>query len=90
MPQLGSRSAGFALSLAIFMLYYFLYAAGEDFGRSGTAPVALMAWMPNFVFGILGLYLLNLASTERAPLPLIWFAETKHYIYEKINPQSQK
>ena len=89
MPQLASKSGGFFFSLMFFMLYYFLYAAGEDFGRSGRAPIWLMAWMPNLVFGIFGLYLLNLAAHEKAPLILTWYNEIKFYFRRKLNPETK-
>ncbi len=89
MPQLSSKAGGFSLSLLIFMLYYFLFATGEDMGRSGKAPIWLMAWMPNFTFGILGLYLFNLAAHEKAPTLLVWANRFKYYYRAKLNPKTK-
>jgi lipopolysaccharide export system permease protein len=86
MPQLSSKSGGFAFSLLIFILYYSIYAIGEDLGRSGQAPPWLMAWLPDVIFGILGIYLFYLATHERVPLPLVWGAQLRHRFRKKLNP----
>ena len=45
----GGRGSGFAISLAIIVLYYVLLSGGETWGEEGRLPPWLAMWIPNFV-----------------------------------------
>lgn len=51
------RSLGFALSVAICLLYYLLMALGESLALRNKLPPAIGVWLPNIVFLIIGLIL---------------------------------
>lgn len=59
----GGRAAGFAVSVAIVLGYYVLYAAGEARAIEGTTSPFLAMWLPNLL--LLGLALLALARVRR-------------------------
>ena len=64
----GGRSAGFAISLGVFMIYYVLLSSGEDIARKGAAPAWLAVWFPNFALLLLGLFLLARRNRDKSLL----------------------
>lgn len=60
------RSHGFAVSLSIILVYYFLLTVGETLGKKGIVPPVVALWLPNAVLGSLGLYLWRTAVQERS------------------------
>lgn len=66
--RFSKQSFGIALGLISFIVYYLLLSAEEVFGESGMYPPAIGMWLPNVLFGGLGLYLLYRAANERPML----------------------
>ncbi len=62
----GGRSAGFAISLLVFMVYYVLLSSGEDLARKGTTPAWIAVWFPNFVGLLVGMYLLARRNRDKS------------------------
>jgi LPS export ABC transporter permease LptG/LPS export ABC transporter permease LptF len=62
----GGRGSGFALSLAILVLYYVLLSSGESWAQDGKLPPGLAMWLPNLLLLALGLLLLRGLGRERA------------------------
>jgi len=67
-PARAVRSRGFAVSLAVIFVYYILLSAGQGFAEQGTVPAWLGLWLPNIVFGVLGVILMRRAARERTLL----------------------
>src|SRR5262245_62009188 len=67
-PARAVRSRGFAVSLAVIFIYYILLSAGQGFAEQGTVPAWLGLWLPNIVFGVLGVVLVRRAARERSLL----------------------
>jgi len=67
-PSRAVRSRGFALSLGVIFVYYILLSAGQGFAEQGTVPAWLGLWLPNMVFGVLGVLLMYRAGQERSLL----------------------
>jgi lipopolysaccharide export system permease protein len=65
-PARNVRSRGFAVSLAVIFIYYILLSAGQGFAEQGTIPAWFGLWLPNMVFGALGIVLMRRAGRERA------------------------
>jgi len=65
-PARNVRSRGFAVSLAVIFIYYILLSAGQGFAEQGTIPAWFGLWLPNMVFGSLGVMLMRRAGRERA------------------------
>src|SRR5262249_25068213 len=51
----GGRAAGFAVSVAIVVGYYVLFATGEARAIDGRTSAFLAMWMPNFILFALAL-----------------------------------
>jgi LPS export ABC transporter permease LptF/LPS export ABC transporter permease LptG len=68
--QRGGRGAALASSFAIMMTYYTLSASLDGLPLSGKLPAAVAIWLPNALFGLLGLGLLR---AETVGLPRGWF-----------------
>lgn len=64
----GGRSAGFAISLGVFLIYYVLLSSGEDIARKGSVPGWLAVWFPNFVLLVLGTFLLARRNRDKSLL----------------------
>jgi lipopolysaccharide export LptBFGC system permease protein LptF len=60
------KSRGFAVSLCVIFLYYILLSAGQGFAEQGRIPAWTGLWLPNLVFGLLGIFLVRRAGRERA------------------------
>ncbi len=71
----GGKASGFALSLAIVLVYWVGYSILRDLAESGRMEVIVALWLPNAVFGVLaGLLLLARSGRPRrgrAGAPLI-------------------
>lgn len=55
-----TRKGGFAnmaIAVAIFVLYYLFLIGGEQLADRRIVPPAVAMWLPNVVFGVLGLWL---------------------------------
>lgn len=61
----GGRAAGFAVSTAIVLGYYFLYAWGEARAVKGAVPPWLAMWLPNFLLVALGFWAIAKVRRDR-------------------------
>ena len=59
------RSTGLVLGLVFFLIYYLLLSAGMVWGETGDYPPVVGMWLPNFVMGALGVYLLVKTANEK-------------------------
>ena len=75
------RSAGFALSIGIIVVYYVVFNTGEESARDGTIPAWLAVWLPNILFAIAGIWMLTTRNSDsgggywatlRAKLPALF------------------
>jgi lipopolysaccharide export system permease protein len=71
-PKRSGRSYGFILSILILLSYYISLTASEILALRHTIPPFLAGWVPNFLFGGLGIYLLIKATKESPFKPTIW------------------
>jgi lipopolysaccharide export system permease protein len=60
------RSTGLILGLLFFLIYYLLLSAGMVWGETGDYPPVVGMWLPNFVVGAFGVYLLVKTANEKA------------------------
>jgi lipopolysaccharide export system permease protein len=61
----GGRAAGFAVSTAIVLAYYFFYATGESRAVKGDVPAWLAMWLPNILLVALGLWAIAKLRRDR-------------------------
>jgi lipopolysaccharide export system permease protein len=59
------KSYGLVLGLVFFLIYYLLLSIGLVFGETGAYPPSVGIWVPNYIMGLLGLYLLFRTANER-------------------------
>ena len=82
-PRRSGRSYGFIFSILIILAYYISLTASEIFALRHTIPAFFAGWIPNFLFGILGIYLLIKAAKESPFNPLIWLNKAIDVIQQK-------
>lgn len=63
--QRSGRGGGFALGLAVFLVYYLLFSFGETLATEVAVPVFAALWLPNLLFLAGGGYLLVRTAQER-------------------------
>lgn len=61
-PQRSSSGAGFGISIAIVFAFYVVTTICLAVGQTYPATSLVMAWLPNIVFTLTGLYLLHQAA----------------------------
>lgn len=67
--QRGGRTLAVGSSLAVVALYYVIHTFLEGMALRGRIPVAVAIWLPNAIFGAMGLLLLHGAA---AGMPASW------------------
>ncbi|OGP53256.1 MAG: LPS export ABC transporter permease LptF [Deltaproteobacteria bacterium RBG_13_52_11b] len=82
-PRRSGRSNGFVFSILIILAYYISLTAAEIFVAHRTLSPLLAGWIPNFLFGGLGIYLLIKAGRESPFRPLVWLNTAVDFIQEK-------
>ncbi|MDX1502842.1 MAG: LPS export ABC transporter permease LptF [Thermoanaerobaculia bacterium] len=66
--QRGGRASGFAISIAVILLYYVLLNNGEEAARLGKMSPWFAMWRPNLLFFAIGLVLLVRRNRDRSHL----------------------
>ena len=54
----GGKSIGFGLSFSLILIYYIMMMLGESLGEKGLLPPGLVMWVPTFLLGSIGLFLI--------------------------------
>ena len=62
------RSAGFAISLGVILVYYVIFNFGEESARDGTIEPWIAVWLPNALFLVAGLLLLARRNRDKSLL----------------------
>src|SRR5664280_2343872 len=71
----GGRAAGFAVSVAIVLLYYALLATGEARAIEGRMSPALAMWLPNLLLLAFGVFALARVRRDKSVFSLpVWTA----------------
>ena len=64
----GGKTAGFAISIGVIVVYYVLLNNGEEAARYGKLPPWLAMWMPNLVLAVLGIFILTRRNRDKGLL----------------------
>ena len=63
------RSRGAAVAVAVSLFFFFVYwmflIGGEELADRGYVPPALAMWAPNFLFVLVGCYLVRVTLLDR-------------------------
>ncbi len=82
-PHRSGRSYGFVLSILILLAYYISLTASEILAMRKIIPAFSAGWIPNFLFGGLGIYLLVKTARESPFKPIVWLTEALDFIQRK-------
>ena len=88
-----TRKSGFVVSglssILLFTVYWAFLIAGEALGDRGLFSAFWARWTPNFIIGLIGIYLLYKTSKES---PVLSFAFLKRLIpfYKKTRREGQE
>ena len=83
------KGAGFLLAFIFFILYYIIYFWGLTEAGAGRLPAFLGAWIPNFVIGGVGLYIMSTRTDDFAPFAFLTEPLRrlyKRYIAPRLDP----
>ncbi len=58
-----SGAMGIGLGLGTTIVFLLLVQLSQGIGSGGLAPPVLAAWMPNMLFGVIGVWLMARAKT---------------------------
>lgn len=83
-PRRSARSYGFVLSIFILLAYYVSLIAFEMLAVKKAIPPFMAGWLPTFMFGSLGIYLLIKAANESPFKPAIWVGEALDLLQKKM------
>lgn len=64
----GGKTAGFALSIGIIMLYWVMLSNGENAARFGKTEPWLAMWLPNLLMAFAGIFLLVRRNRDKSLL----------------------
>jgi LPS export ABC transporter permease LptF/LPS export ABC transporter permease LptG len=64
----GGKTSGFAISIAVLVVYYIMLNNGEEAARYGKLPAWLAMWMPNLLLAVLGLFILVRRNSDKSLL----------------------
>ena len=73
MARRGNFALSTTISLGFFIIYWAFLIAGEQFADRGTISPFLSMWLPNFILGALGLYLIYINSIDRKKIKFEMF-----------------
>jgi LPS export ABC transporter permease LptG len=76
----GGKSSGFALSIAVIVVYYILLSNGENAARFGRIPAWLAMWSPNLLLAAAGAFLLFRRNRDKSLL----FSRFDRWIREDV------
>jgi len=63
---------GLVLALGVFLVYYSMLSVAESLGESRFIPPVIGIWVPNILFGTMGIMFLRQAVRERVPAGVTW------------------
>ena len=80
----GGKGSGFALSIAVILVYYILLNNGENAARFGKIPPWLAMWLPNVVLAAAGLALLARRNRDKSLLVSRIDHWIRHDVWQKM------
>lgn len=85
----GSRTAGFALSIGVIVVYYVLLSNGEEMARVDRIPAWLAMWFPNLLLGTLGVLLLVRRNRDQPMVPAVVDRWLRRHLW-RLKPRRRK
>jgi len=75
------KSAGLGIGLIAFLIYYLLLSVGLVLSEAGHLPPVIGMWMPNFIMGGLGVFLLIKTANDR---PVEFFNRINQFVIKGV------
>lgn len=88
-PRRSGKSYGFVFSILILLAYYISLVFFEGLATRKTVPAYLAGWIPNFLFGGLGIYLLIKTARESPFKPALWLIGGLDFIQKQWQKVSE-
>ncbi|HSB06588.1 MAG TPA: LPS export ABC transporter permease LptF [Thermodesulfobacteriota bacterium] len=88
-PRRSGKSYGFIFSILILLAYYLSLIFFEGLATRKTVPAFSAGWIPNFLFGGLGIYLLIRATRESPFKPAAWLIDGLDFIQKQWQKVSE-
>lgn len=85
----GSAGIALGVSLLVIVLYYFFLMRGEYYADRGIISPFIAMWLPNIVFGVMGIILTIRSLHEGNPIPIQSIAERLHLFKKMIMPKTR-
>ncbi len=64
----GGKTSGFAISIAVIVVYYIMLNNGEEAARYGKLSAGLAMWLPNLVLAAMGVFILLRRNSDKGLL----------------------
>lgn len=77
------RSWGVITALLVFLIYYLLLSLAWSLGDTGSYPPKLGIWLPNMLFGLLGIALFRSELRERPLAVLDWLGNLPAFLAQR-------
>ena len=85
----GSRTAGFALSIGVIVVYYVMQSNGEEMAQVGRIPGWLAMWFPNLLLGAAGAVLLLRRNRDRPLVPAVADRWLRRHLW-RLDPRRRR
>lgn len=64
----GGKTSGFAISIAVIVVYYIMINNGEEAARFGKLPPWVAMWAPNLLLAVVGIFVLIRRNADKSLL----------------------
>lgn len=85
--QRSGKGAGFSLALVVFLVYYVLLSLAGTIAEKGILPAALILWLPNICFFVVGIFFLQRTAKEKPFQLFAYLAQIAANRKQKRNPK---
>ncbi len=75
----GKKAIGIPIGLFLYIIYYILFTMGRNIATTTSANIVVAMWMPNGLFALLTIVMINRAAHEKP-----FFPESVHLIYDSL------
>lgn len=89
MARQGGWAVGLGISLGFFLLYWAFLIGGEELADRGIVPPFWAMWIPNFLIGGAGAYLIFKTVRETTFIPWDWLKVSRKRLKNWLKPDSR-
>lgn len=82
--QRSSREPGYLICILLMIIFFIVFMAGKRMGEEGLMDPVLSTWIPNVIFFLIGVYLLQRVSRDRSSW-ILEFSQKVSAAIERLN-----